>query len=771
MQALADGQNGVDGLDGANGVAVAPDGAHVYVTSVLDNAVAAFSRDAATGALAFVGTAPAGGAFGLSVSPDGASVYVSGFSADRVYAFSRDAATGALALVQTLADGQGGVSGIDGPRGSTVSPDGRTVYVAGNTSDAVAVFSRDAATGLLTFTQAPASTLLNSARSVAVSPDGAHVYAAALSADALSVYARDAATGALTFVEAQVEGANGVTGLNGAQSVVVSPDGRTVYVASGTSDAVVAFSRDRATGALAFLGGAFDEQGGVTTLNAANGVALSPDGAFAYAVANSDDALTAFRLGAVQAAVFNPSAAASDGAGWRLLAPPVTDLRVDDLARINLVQGVAAGSPAARFPAQYAGAGANLLTSYDGTAYGAAQAADEPLVPGRGLFWYWYDAAIRPASVPAELGTGTSRSVELSDPTFALAAVGPFAGADVSVTLGARAAGQSTFHLLGNPFVTPMAVSGISVAGGTLAGGAVQVWDPALPGYVTRTAANGDGLAEWQGALGSVVPAQAGGAPVVTYAAASRVAAGSVPFIGRGADPPQVRFRVTGVLASGARVGDAQAQVRFLDGAEAGDDALDAPLAPQPGRAFAVLSPVVDGRRVALDSRPPGAAAALRLAFATSEAGTFTLAWATEALDGWHAVLTDTHTGETTDLARASETTFTAAEAQDGERFALSLTPAGTVAAEGAAEARGLDGPFPNPASGRAALTLRLDAPQTVRAVVVDALGREVAVLLDAEASGTVRLGVDAARLAPGVYVVRVQGATFSEARRLTVVR
>ncbi len=53
----------------------------------------------------------------------------------------------------------------------------------------------------------------------------------------------------------------------------------------------------------------------------------------------------------------------------------------------------------------------------------------------------------------------------------------------------------------------------------------------------------------------------------------------------------------------------------------------------------------------------------------------------------------------------------------------------------------------------------------------MDALGREVLVVLDGEASGAVRLDVDTSRLAPGVYVVRVAGATFAETRRLTVVR
>ena len=68
-------------------------------------------------------------------------------------------------------------------------------------------------------------------------------------------------------------------------------------------------------------------------------------------------------------------------------------------------------------------------------------------------------------------------------------------------------------------------------------------------------------------------------------------------------------------------------------------------------------------------------------------------------------------------------------------------------------------------------MTLTLDQPQHVRAWVVDALGREVQLLVDAEATGGLRLDVNTAALAPGVYVVRVTGEAFAKTRRLTIVR
>ena len=80
---------------------------------------------------------------------------------------------------------------------------------------------------------------------------------------------------------------------------------------------------------------------------------------------------------------------------------------------------------------------------------------------------------------------------------------------------------------------------------------------------------------------------------------------------------------------------------------------------------------------------------------------------------------------------------------------------------------------FPNPSAGRAALELTVATAQQVRVSVFDALGRRVAVAYDGEARpGTaLRVPLGGAALAPGVYVVRVDGETFVESRRLTVAR
>ena len=85
-----------------------------------------------------------------------------------------------------------------------------------------------------------------------------------------------------------------------------------------------------------------------------------------------------------------------------------------------------------------------------------------------------------------------------------------------------------------------------------------------------------------------------------------------------------------------------------------------------------------------------------------------------------------------------------------------------------------LSQPVPNPASGSAVrATLTLAQPVHVLAVVYDALGREVAVVHDALASGTVEVAVDSTQSAPGVYVLRAVAVDGSaaESRRFTVAR
>ena len=84
----------------------------------------------------------------------------------------------------------------------------------------------------------------------------------------------------------------------------------------------------------------------------------------------------------------------------------------------------------------------------------------------------------------------------------------------------------------------------------------------------------------------------------------------------------------------------------------------------------------------------------------------------------------------------------------------------------------------PNPSSGRVSVSLTLSGPSRAKVVVYDALGREVAVLLDGPLGGGAHtVAFDGVSLPGGVYVVRAavtpEGGTAARAlvRRITLVR
>ena len=80
---------------------------------------------------------------------------------------------------------------------------------------------------------------------------------------------------------------------------------------------------------------------------------------------------------------------------------------------------------------------------------------------------------------------------------------------------------------------------------------------------------------------------------------------------------------------------------------------------------------------------------------------------------------------------------------------------------------------YPNPAQGASRVALAVAEAQTVRAELYDALGRRVSVLFDGPLAARAQVDVPVAsrELAAGTYVLRIVGETFTDARRVTVVR
>ena len=348
VEAEEDGVGGVDGLYSASALVVSPDGAHVYVVGWTELSLVVFARDSGTGALSFVEVLRegVGGVTGLdhpdgiAVSPDGAHVFVLSVGPGNVAVFARDAGTGTLSFVEVQKNGVGGVTGMDSPTELIVSGDGAYVYVAAWSG--IAIFARNATTGALTFVETEQSSgltryfslafgpgdevyvggrsgvmhfardggtgLLTAVQAVvtggpaglAVSPDGAHVYTAGGgwrfydAASFVSVFARDAIDGSVDWVESHVEGVAGVQGLAGVTDVTVSPDGAHVYATAGDDDSIAVFERAVPAGTLTFVEAQQDGVAGVDGMDGAAALALSADGAHVYVASQADDAVAVF---------------------------------------------------------------------------------------------------------------------------------------------------------------------------------------------------------------------------------------------------------------------------------------------------------------------------------------------------------------------------------------------------------------------------------------------------------------------------------------------
>jgi 6-phosphogluconolactonase (cycloisomerase 2 family) len=153
-----------------------------------------------------------------------------------------------------------------------------------------------------------AAPLLSGASGVAVSADGNFVFVSAGTTGAISTYRRDVNTGALERVSCVSDtGTDGlcanVNGLRGAGQIRIGPHAKTLYVIAPAAGAVSSFAVDQSTGGLGQLACAADrvaEPGActaVTTMEGVESMILSADGRNLYVGATGDEALTVLGTG------------------------------------------------------------------------------------------------------------------------------------------------------------------------------------------------------------------------------------------------------------------------------------------------------------------------------------------------------------------------------------------------------------------------------------------------------------------------------------------
>jgi 6-phosphogluconolactonase (cycloisomerase 2 family) len=253
--------------------------------------------------------------------------------------------------------------GLDDARAVALSPDGLSLYVAAATPAALTAFSIAPGNGLIQQLNLGAGCLasiaqdgcaaaraLEGASSLVVSPDDLHVYVASATAGSVATFVRQP-NGSLAqpagvagcIAATAISGCSTATSLGGADAIAISPDGRFVYVAGGTADSLLTFSRDAATGRLTQLAGSAgcfrsgrSDCAAVTGIDGPAAIAISPDGGSLY-VASSAGTLTAFQRDVTTGALTQ-------------LGPGAGCLSDGELAGCTAVGGLAGASAVALTP-------------------------------------------------------------------------------------------------------------------------------------------------------------------------------------------------------------------------------------------------------------------------------------------------------------------------------------------------------------------------------------------------------------------------------------
>ncbi len=281
-------------------------GGAVYATSQMSNLVRRVDGDvlaqrgqSGVGALA--------GAYNLALSPDGRHAYV----APRIHgapgSFDLDPITGGLTplaepAVLEAGNSTGSVANVD------VTPDGSQVFTTDAVKETLSVFARDEATGVLTLVgSAPIPTCTGGPVlpvDVVVSPDGRSVYVADFQEQQSCIQlwprAADGTLGPPKKITDDV--------LTGLESIIFTKDGLHAYTAAFVAQAVAHFDRDPQTGDLALADSHVSDDG-----YALEFIALSPDETRLYAASPGKSNLMVYDIEAGGALSYRETLRHEDG--------------------------------------------------------------------------------------------------------------------------------------------------------------------------------------------------------------------------------------------------------------------------------------------------------------------------------------------------------------------------------------------------------------------------------------------------------------------------
>ena len=294
--------NSNHGLSNIEQVIVASNSRDVYSNSLGHDAIAHFYRDVMDGRLVFQAAyfnnsdiIEMDNPDAITLSPDERHLYAVGYNSDSIVSFEVQE-DGSLLFLESQVNGFSDFDRLDGPTNLCLSPDGKHVYVAAYEDDAIVVFERNQATGLLTYQGFVSDDLngvtgLDRVRCIITSSDGLHVYAGSANESAIACFERAPESGMLSFIEAKP------TPWRAGRGMAFNSDGTRLYVPFEGADTVVSFYRNPRTGQLTEASSAHSNPPiGLDGMNGPYSVAISPDDQHLYVSCVHDDCIRTFSL-------------------------------------------------------------------------------------------------------------------------------------------------------------------------------------------------------------------------------------------------------------------------------------------------------------------------------------------------------------------------------------------------------------------------------------------------------------------------------------------
>jgi 6-phosphogluconolactonase len=271
--------------------------------------VSGYAIDRSSGHLTLLNTVSSHGAgpAHLSVHPSGKYVLVANYAGGTVAVLpirsngelgpatdvKRDEGTVGPAHATSAPPGSFAISGHDRPHAHMIQADpaGRFVLASDLGLDQIFIWRFDVQKGKLT-ANSPATVALppgDGPRHFAFHPNGCWLYSLQEEGSTVVTYDYDAVRGRLTAKQTLSSLPKDFTGTNFTSEVVVSPDGKFVYVANRLHDSIAFFSVGEA-GTLTFTGEEW------TRGDYPRSFGIDPTGTFLFSCNQRSDAITTFRI-------------------------------------------------------------------------------------------------------------------------------------------------------------------------------------------------------------------------------------------------------------------------------------------------------------------------------------------------------------------------------------------------------------------------------------------------------------------------------------------